>query len=451
MNILFFVQHFFPSREIGARRPSEMAKYFIQHDITVEVISSTKQLTGDDANLDSLSSIPITPVPVPPDLISNVWRAIKPLLPQRSEPKHAAAPIHHLNATAIAAIDHETALQRLKRWYFSFESLFCGLKLWTLVCIPKLWTHLRKSKYDFVINSCPPMNTALLTRLFRRFAKHRFIWIIDLRDPFISPPQRTNASALRSALESLIENLCLKNCDAIVASSPGIARDIITRRPYLKNKISVIYNGYEGSPKVPQPPAQSKTLTLLSAGTIYYNRDPRPLLDALALAISEGGFPKTAFKLILLGNCENPSTQTVQEWISMRGLDDTVQLQSAVPPQAVQVYIDRSHLLVNFAQGQQKLIPAKTYEYMASGKESLTITESDSETAKVVIATACGPVVPANADAMKSVLLDRYKHYIENQGIFTLNTEAVREFARAEQNRKMLLLMISLAKSHPTS
>jgi len=428
MKILFFVQFFHPSTEIGARRPSGMGRYFIAHGHSVDVLSANE-------------------IPVPPDLTSTAWRLLKKLkgwlLPQRTPqvPITRTSLARRVDATAAAP----GAVATLRRWYVSLEALYCGLKMWTLRCIPAAIGQMKRGQYDVVINSCPPMNTALAMWLVRPFTKKGFLWVIDLRDPFSTPTLPHDRSRLRAALERWAERRCLRKCDLIVVASPGLAKDLAKRLPSVAAKLKVVYNGYDGEPKF-SPPPPGNTLRLLSAGTIYFNRDPRPLFDAIKLAISRRRLSAQAFHLTLLGNCENPSRETILQWIAERGLAQAIELQSAVPAAEVEAYVRSSHVLVNFAQGQQMLIPAKTYEYMASGRETITITEPGSETASVVRATACGPCVLPDVETLTVTLIDLYERYIERREPFSPRVAAISEFSRKRQNERMLGLLLSLKR-----
>jgi glycosyltransferase involved in cell wall biosynthesis len=439
MRFLLFVQHFYPSREIGAKRPSEMAKHLIAQGHQVDVLCARTSAPWDEIQRASLASCAITQVPVPikfAPMLLKAWKALKAKVSRRrAQPRDE----RYLVNTSKQA----TQVGTLRRWYFSFEALYCGLKLWAVACIPAAWFSLKKVKNQIVITSCPPMSTALVIRLIRALGSRRVRWIIDLRDPFMSPSHPSSTSALRTGLERWAERACLSDCDVIVAASPGIERDIKARLPALAGKIRVVYNGYDGQARLSEVRHLGSTLKLLSAGTIYLQRDPRPLLDGIKIALASG-LPSDAFHLTFLGNCENPTRDTLLQWIADRGLSHAVSVHAAVPPSEVEQFMQRVHVLVNFAQGQEALIPAKTYDYMASGKEVLTITEQDSETARIVTQATCGPVVLPDATAVAGVLLHLYQRYITNGETYSPNIAAISAFSRDHQNAQMLRICEAL-------
>jgi len=443
MRFLFFVEHFYPSREIGAKRPSEMAKHLIARGHRVEVLCARTTAPWDDTQRQGLASCKITQVPMPIKLapiLLKAWKSLKSKVARRP----AQARTDASRAPQVATVAEQVSpLSTLRRWYFSLEALYCGRKLWAIACIPPAWFGLRAPQCDIVITSCPPMNTALVVRLIRALGSRRFRWIVDLRDPFMALPHPSNTSAFRTVLERWAERVCLSDCNAIVVASPGMERDIKARLPLVASKIRVVYNGYDGDARMPEVLKLGDSLKLLSAGTIYLQRDPRPLLDGIKLALASG-LPADAFHLTFLGNCENPSRETLLQWIAERNLSHAVVVHAVVPPSEVDQFIQRVHVLVNFAQGQHMLIPAKTYDYMASGREVLTLTDHDSETARIVAQAACGPLALPEAAAVSEVLLDLYRRYIKNGETYSPNVAAIRAFSRNYQNTQMLSICEAL-------
>jgi glycosyltransferase involved in cell wall biosynthesis len=435
MRILFFVQHFYPSREIGARRPSELAKYLIAQGHQVDVLCASTTDPWNEAQRASFASCNITQVAVPSKVLPRFLKAFKQLK-SKLKPARAAAP-GSPSPQPIETAGRPASVGTIKRWYFSLEALYSGLKLWSLACIGPAWTKLGQGKYDIVITSCPPMNTALVARLMRALGRGRFRWVIDLRDPFISPPNSYSTSGLRLALDRWAERACMRNCDVITVTTPGLSDDVKSRFPEAVDKIRVIYNGYDGEPNFLPGLPPGNTVRLLSAGTIYFRRDPRPLLDALQIALGKG-LPANAFHLTFLGSCESPTRETLLQWIEQRNLSNAVELHPVVPPQEVERFLQQAHVLVNFAQDQGIMVPAKTYEYIASGREVLTITEPDSETARIVARAGCGPATLPEPGAMAGILEDFYRRYVVHAQPYRADLEAARGFSRARQNLEML-------------
>src|SRR5262249_35477476 len=79
MKILFFVQFFYPSREIGAKRPSEMAKYCIAQGHNVDVLCAKADAPWHETQQRAFTASKIIRVAVPPDVISSTWRLLKRL------------------------------------------------------------------------------------------------------------------------------------------------------------------------------------------------------------------------------------------------------------------------------------------------------------------------------------------------------------------------------------
>jgi glycosyltransferase involved in cell wall biosynthesis len=460
MKILFFVQHFYPSREIGAKRPSEMAAFFLAQGHSVDVLCATETTPWNKRHEQMLAKARITQVPVPADLIAGTWKMVKKVIRPAGRPTSAASN-NGGGALADARAFTQTRDARrvffAKRWFFSMEALWCGLKAWSARCVPRAISLLRNNRYDVVINSCPPMSTALAMLFARPFATQKFFWVIDLRDPFMYRAIGSNNTWLRQALERWAERKCYRQCDLITVASPGLGADVAARHPDVAHKVHVIYNGFDSQQRQPATEGKSATATepntvkLLFAGTMYLNRDPRPLCEAIGIAIERHGMPRDAIHLTLLGIFESPTRDALQKWLDERELSHAVTLLDAVSPQEVERFVDAADVLINFAQAQKMMIPAKTYDYMASGKETITITEEDSETAKVVRKVRGGPVAPQDADALALALVDLYRRYIVRREPFAPDVAAIAEFARQRQSENMLERIATLTRVAPSA
>lgn len=438
LRVLIFVQHFYPSREIGARRPTELAKGLLAQNDRVNVIAAYSDLPWDEAHHRELAGLQLSTVRYPKDYTSRLWLWLKGLKVRNPGREESGARADDVAATGPHIEGRHGGT--LRRWYRSFAALFAGMKLWTLACSVPVWNALRRNRYDVVITSTPPLTTAMLIRFMRAARVARFRWILDMRDPFVPPHDPDYSSNFRSALEGWVERSCFRDCDAIVVASPGIGADVAKRFPGSAEKIHVVYNGYDGQANLTPVPLAGNTLRLLSAGTIYFNRNPAPLLDAIAATLREGEVPRNAFHLTFLGKCEGPNRETLTRWVAERGLADVVELVDSVTPEEVRRYLGQAHVLVNFAQNQHTMIPAKTYEYIASGRESLTITEPDSETARVVARAACGVVTAPDASELASALRQLYRRYIERGERYVPDAAAVNEFSRDRQNARFLAI-----------
>jgi glycosyltransferase involved in cell wall biosynthesis len=436
--ILIISYHFYPSAAVGGRRMSELARYLAARGDQVTVLSGLP----DPASMDEALSERVAAcrviglrdiLRVDALLIKAKAVALAALAPFRNVPDPRALPRVTVGQPSGAA-SGESPARRLRRYVISVLHALDRNKGWTLHAVWRLRRMRGLEQFDVVISSGPPFSPHFAAMLARRWFGAR--WILDYRDPWFGneatcPPQEN--SGLRAMLERNSERAALRRADAVVAASWGITREIDRNHGIPADQVTVLLNGYDGTPVRGSSP--TGTLTLLYAGALYLNRNPVPLMDAIAALIEEGTFDRTKVKFIMIGNCRTWRDVDLVQWIDERSMHDVIQILPFMKPSELGPYYERANVLVNFAQGQPDQIPGKVYEYIASGKEMLVLTEAGSDTARVCREAGLGEAVEPGDPAALSRALERfYEFYVVNASAFTPPDDSIRRFSRDGQN-----------------
>ena len=210
--------------------------------------------------------------------------------------------------------------------------------------------------------------------------------IADLRDPLVYeswPVHRWDRHVYR-----WLERKVVRAASAVVVTTPGAAAMYRSRYPeYDSGKFHVIANGIEdASPdSVPEPSVDdaSKTITLVHSGVMEMpDRSPLAFFDALRLMRERGQLPKRALRIVLRGA---GSEESYAEAARMRGVDSIVQLLPHVSRgQAMKEVAAASALLLFQGPECNRQIPAKAYEYLASGKPIIGLMHPDGDTHALV-------------------------------------------------------------------
>jgi glycosyltransferase involved in cell wall biosynthesis len=271
---------------------------------------------------------------------------------------------------------------------------------------------------------------------------------MDLRDPWVGNGfwTREFRSALRDAIESRLERHCLRRADCVTVASPGIGNALRGRVPEAAGKLQLVLNGYDGAlSPAPQP---SRRLRLLYAGSLYFNRDPFPLLEALHALVNTAGIARERVDFTLVGDCRRWNDQDLEAWVRAHGMEDCVHILPPVAPSRVGSLLANAEVLVNFAQGQPDQIPAKLYEYLASGREMLLLAEKHSDAARVTRDSGAGRIVePQDREGLRTVLRELYTFYVERGLAYAPDGRVIGTYSRTHQNgRFMDLLAVSTAR-----
>jgi hypothetical protein len=426
---LILSYHFYPSGEVGAKRVSELARQL--HAGGWEVTAITAPADHVEELAGRVRGIEILPVAPPPKLYPQVAELLRR---RRSEERRTPS----CGGEPTGAERAANWRANLKRNYNALEWTLDDRKGWAWRAAVR-GLSLRRH-WDWIVSSGPPVSAHLAARFLAGWSGAR--WLMDLRDPWVGNefwPAHVR-SRLRDAMEQRLEASCIRRADRITVSSPGIARGLLERSPEAASRVAVVLNGYDGTPA--DAAQASGRLRLLYAGTLYFNRDPFPLLEAFASLVRSAGVDRRRVSFTLVGNCAAWNDRSLTAWVETEGLADCVHILPAVAPAAVREMMVASEVLVNFAQGQRDQIPAKVYDYIASGREMLLIAETDSDAARVTRESGCGRIVePMDRTGLSLALSDLYTHYVERGGTFRPVRETVGNFSRRHQNSRFMELL----------
>lgn len=437
--ILIVSYHFYPDTAVGAKRMSELARYLCDqgHEVVVVSAASARYLQLDPELELEVPGLRCIRVPQPTKLSPLVLNQIKRLR-RRGEGQQPGA----VSGAGVgnSLPERENTLQRLKRVYHSLEWLVDDKKLWASLVALRLVLLSFGKPFDVVISSGPPMTAHLAVWAARPMLRCR--WIADLRDPWTDQDHwrlHIQSAISRRANRSL-ERRVFASADAISVTTPGYARTLRKSYPARQDQIFTVLNGFEGIVEPSQPP--QGRLDLLYAGSLYYNRDPFPLLRALGRLVEQPEVDRSRVRFRLFGDCAAWGGTNLTEWIAQHGLHDCVSVHPPVSVAEIRQLMVESNVLVNFAQGQPMQIPAKMFEYIAARREMLLITENDSDSAWLARqAGSANIVTPGDENAALEALGDLYRKYVVNPQQADLDPSRLLIFGRANQNARFLELL----------
>ena len=330
--------------------------------------------------------------------------------------------------------ERETPLQTVARYWHSFTWINDDKKRWSFKVAWELRRYVRCKRCDVIISSGPPMSGHMAVWLSQ--IGKTVPWIMDYRDPWYQAAAwiRSVQSPVKDGVESWLETRCLSAATAVVCATEAIGRSLGLRSPRALNGKTVlaIENGFDGAIRQSSPP--TGRLALLYAGTLYLNRDPRPLLRALA-ALRETMNPSPGtLSFTIVGNWQAFDAADLPAAIEALGLGDTVRLVPPVPQSELNAFYEDANVLVNFAQQQPLQIPAKMFEYIAQRREVLLYAESDSATGVL-----CGRIPwvhrcdDQDIGATVQVLNRLYDRYVRRNQISDFPDQIISRYSRAGQ------------------
>ncbi|MDJ0941110.1 MAG: glycosyltransferase [Woeseiaceae bacterium] len=419
--------HFRPSSAVGARRPTALKSFLEANGARVSVMRGVE--SGVDAAGDEATDLSVV---FPKKRLSATWRALKAR-------RRGNGPMGPMAPATVQATNAERDIAWIRDGLRAWNSYLQSDKLWLARFAWKLRGLPRSTRYSAIIASGPPLASYVAGLM----AAERFAapLVLDFRDPWFLHrefPRGTHpAHAYFGGREDRLGQRCIDRASLLVAASPGIADHLTRTYSVGSTPLTIVRNGYDEE-SIIDSAAPTGRLEMIYAGTLYYNRNPFPFLEALARFVTSDGIERDRMRFRLVGKCDRWNGLSVAAWIEEQGLGDVVSVNGLVPHDKLTKLIEASNVLVNFSQGQPLQIPAKSYEYLASKRDVFCIAESDSDVARLHEEAGYGDVVaPNDGDAMRETLARLYRKYVAQPGAGDALPDTSR-YRRSAQFRELL-------------
>jgi glycosyltransferase involved in cell wall biosynthesis len=268
---------------------------------------------------------------------------------------------------------------------------------WVVPAVWKAWRHARQARPDVIYSSGPPFSAHIVALLLSRLLGVR--WVADFRDPWARAPWREDRFEFERRAWAVFERLVVMRADRVVFVTATNRDDFgAAYGPEVARRFALISNGCDATEFEGLQRRQDGPFVLLHAGSLYGARNPAGLLRSVAAAIAKGELDPATFRLRFLGRIGIPGLN-LPAIASELGLGDVVEFVNHVPRRdSLQQMVDASALLV-VQPVTTVSIPAKLYEYMASGRPILALAQPGGETAELVERAHGGVSVLADDEA----------------------------------------------------
>ncbi len=438
--ILLISYYFHPEPAVGARRPTEFAKSLEAEGFSVDILTVKRAVKRTPEYVNSLYEVREMPDP-----INIIWAGIKKikklLVSQGSQYIDLKKTANQMTCEEreVRAETKETLSNKAKRYVLSFQALISAQKMWVVSCVFQIvWLKMTGKKYDIILSSSPPSSVNLIAGVARYIFGAK--WICDLRDPIIhwEDLYPECVSGLRVVVEEFLERKYLQLSDAILVTTPSFFREVegkLALHGCGKEKVQVLYNGYDNQFEcLGNSSALTDSFRIVHAGTLYMNRDPIPFFNSIKKIVESADIPREKLVVEFYGDCRVWAGVDLFEWLKNEGLDDVILLKGIVSSDELPGIYKSSQILLAFAQGQPKQIPAKIFEYIPYAGDILTVTEDDSDTAVLLKEFNLGVSVNNQVDSIKKALNEIFKNRYSSEN------KNKSEFSRGKQNSKLIEL-----------
>jgi hypothetical protein len=402
---LIVAYHFPPDGAIGGVRPYQFARYFPEFGIDPWVLTVQPQLAEQPDVAFRPEGVPeerLLRTSVDPtfrDGMLALWRRSTQSAPGERSATHPVAP-----APTPAA---PRRFAKTRDWVLSWLDYTDPHIGWLRPALRRAEEAWRETPFDVLISTSPPRVSALVARELAR--RHDVPWVMDIRDPWqMRAWEAPGASKLVARHKRNLFLRCLTSAQAIVHNTERLRQSTCAAKPDVAPKTHCVPNGFEPewAARVQEGPTGSPAFSIGYYGNIMGQRSCSGFLDGLRRWLDSSGAPSSRVSVRFVGS----GFEAAAGDISSRGLDDVVSLHPAVPRTQVPELIKDDFVLLSFANQQPLQVPGKTYDYLATGRRILAVTEHDGATADLLSPLA-GCAVAERPPEVASALDGFYRDY----------------------------------------
>ncbi len=186
---------------------------------------------------------------------------------------------------------------------------------WIPNAIKKSKIELKLQKYDLIFSTSPTICSHIIAMKLSK--KFNIPWVCDFRDYWTLHSTYSYTNTLRGEKEKKLEKNILQEAKTLTTVSNGVSSDFIAQYNFLKNKVSVITNGYDIEKTFDTVPQSH--FTICYTGSFYGEYTPVQFTYGLNQLIEENPKLKNLIQIEYIGNI----SQEIQDFIRKTSLTQT--------------------------------------------------------------------------------------------------------------------------------
>lgn len=260
---------------------------------------------------------------------------------------------------------------------------------WVNPSVRFLGRYLEQHPVDAIVTTGPPHSMHLIGLKLKR--KRNIPWIADFRDPWtnIDFYQELRLSRIADWYHHKLEQKVVKTADCVLVISPQMKREFESLG---SENILVLTNGFDTDDIPVGETQRNENFSICYVGTMNSARNPNVLWQALSRICAENADFAQKLRIQMAGQVDISVTAAIRSY----GLDKNFEYHGILPHDralALQKNAQVLLLVINNTPNAKGIVTGKFFEYLAVGKQILTIGPTDSDIAEIVNETAAGDII----------------------------------------------------------
>jgi glycosyltransferase involved in cell wall biosynthesis len=286
-------------------------------------------------------------------------------------------------------------------------------------------------KVDLIFSTYSPSTCHFIASRIRQRTK--VPWIAEFRDLWSLNANESKTQPFHF-LEKQLEKKVMRSCNQFITVSEPLAAQI---KGLHGRESEIVYNGFDEEDYAVSVPLTAK-FTITYTGTMYENRNPSPLFEAVNFLKTNGKISPADFEIRFY----EFESSYLRSLILKHHLQDLVKIYPAVSyRECIEKQKESTALLFIGWRDPHELgyITTKIFEYMASGRPILSLSSEDEVVSKLIKDAECG-VVTLKVEEIQDTLIRWIDEFRSSRDIisFKVAPQIIKSrFTRREQTRRL--------------
>jgi hypothetical protein len=388
---------------------------------------------------------PVILTPVNPTTDIQDADLVKDILPEVEVHKTAIRePVQYLNkirsgkkVTYTNAVDSSGRGHTILNWIRANFFLPDPRIFWLRSAVNYAKRLIEEGDIDVLITTGPPHSMHLIGRGIKQ--KTGIKWVADFRDPWSEWKvlKDLGTSGIALAIHRLLEKKVLNSADRILVTSYHTAQEF--QQKTTSEKVYTIYNGvdYVFRPKTQEP--DKSYFELVYTGLLNEERNYQVLWQAISEYNKNASAGKKLIKVKMVGSFSENLAEQIKSVLGTQNFEAI----SAVPyHQALQLIEQADGLLLMNGRDKKSraIVPAKTFEYLASGNPIMYFGFKNGEVAGLLAESSANVLIDYSADKEEII---RALNFLVSQPISAkaATQKGKEQFSRRHQTHKLSQLL----------
>jgi len=258
-------------------------------------------------------------------------------------------------------------------------------------------------------------------------------WVADYRDPWTQPTTLglKKEYALVFLRNRLREKHMMKSASALIHISEPLQKGL---EKYLNRKVHLIPNGYDPElvAKFRSNQPSTSVFTLSFVGTLHSNTNPFVFLEGFRQFIERNKLDPEDCRLSFTGS---GFWHIEHEYDRFEKIRKYIHLEGGVSQEEAIKRMHEAHILLLFPLDMEGCFPAKTFEYLASGRPILVSPDGKYRgVVKSILRTTKAGKVLNTPDEIADWVEKKYEEFRKTRGVRSnTDMEEVEKFSRKRQ------------------